>query len=145
MLQDDFLILLGLVPLAATKELCYLILAQFTTHPVERSVDGTCFNIESATRVANRFTPHANRRMIAQVDGANGVLFIAAIWPREACHAEAIISREALGNTRGHCNGAFGTDCTVLFDDRFRHTYFRDFNIIRIANDSANEDLGSTR
>ncbi len=83
--------------------------------------------------------------MIAQVNGANGILFIATIGPREAGHTETIISREALGDTRGHCNGAFGTDGTVLFDDRFRHTYFRDFHIIRIANDPTNEDLGSTR
>ena len=56
---------LALIPLAATKELCYFILAQFTTHPVESSVNGTSFNIESATRVTNRFTPHPDRRMIA--------------------------------------------------------------------------------
>ena len=42
-----------LVPLAATKELGYFILAQFSAHPVERSVDGTRFNIKPTTRVAN--------------------------------------------------------------------------------------------
>ena len=42
-----------LVPLAATKELGYFILAQFSAHPVKRSVHGTCFNVESATRVAD--------------------------------------------------------------------------------------------
>ena len=52
-LQDAFLILLALVPLAATKELCYFILAQFSAHPVKGSVNGTRFNIKPTTRVAD--------------------------------------------------------------------------------------------
>ena len=83
--------------------------------------------------------------MVAQVNRADGILFIAAIRPREARHAKAIISRKALGNTRSHGNSAFGANGTVLFDNRLRHTHFGDFNIIRIANDSANENLGSAR
>ena len=42
-----------LVPLTATKELGYFILAQFSAHPVKRSVHGTCFNIKPSTRVAD--------------------------------------------------------------------------------------------
>ena len=42
-----------LVPLAATKELGYFILAQFSAHPVKRSVHGTSFNIKPSTRVAD--------------------------------------------------------------------------------------------
>ncbi len=42
-----------LVPLAATKELGYFILAQFSAHPVKRSVHGTGLNIKPSTRVAD--------------------------------------------------------------------------------------------
>ena len=42
-----------LVSLAATKELCYFILAQFSAHPVKGSVHGTRFNIKPTTRVAD--------------------------------------------------------------------------------------------
>jgi hypothetical protein len=42
-----------LVPLAATKELCYFILAQFSAHPVKGSVHGTRFYIKPSTRVAD--------------------------------------------------------------------------------------------